>query len=81
MKIEFRDLAIWLLLFFLSLAIIKAFMVVSNETTQCVSNPLVYGAKEITEQSKSTLRCTCGFDDQKYEPFILTPEGTSPLKL
>ena len=44
-----------------------------NENQECIINPLVYGAKQISKQGITVL-CTCEIEEDNYDPFWFNNE-------
>jgi uncharacterized protein YxeA len=51
--------------------------VILKNSNKCSSNPFIYGASKVYEQSQEKLEvsCSCSFNDQEYKPFFFNKDG------
>lgn len=77
MKLNPKFLLIFLGLVAITFVFFLAFLI--NEEKQCVSNPLVFGARVAYENTGEDLVCTCSLPG--YSSVIVTKEGAKSVDL
>lgn len=61
------DIILWSVLFAILVLCLWIVVLLKNETTQCIDNAFIYGAKE---QVEGDVMCSCvAIDGQKYSEF------------
>lgn len=82
MKQDKKNIYWWVLLVGIAIVLfILLLATVMKKNLQCVSNPLVYGAQEVSEQG-GYLSCGCNiYYDGKSAPFIFDDQGVQVEEL
>jgi hypothetical protein len=71
---KFNEIALIVLAVAL-VVVIMIFVFGLRDGNQCLENPFVYGAEELSEEPQGDLLCSCGFFNPGYESFFFDKDG------
>ncbi len=71
MYLEVIMLMVWVITLIIFLS------VVFGKEVKCMSNPLIYGTKVLSEKNEADFSCVCSFDNAPNEKILANKDGWS----
>lgn len=77
-----RDYTPYMLALVLMFFIVGIGIIVQTKAkgTQCLIRPLETGTEIYEKATGAELTCTCSFNNPRFPPFIVTKNGTTPIR-